>query len=91
MQTAQEMRARIVDKATNDASYRARLIDDPRAAVADEIGVAIPDSLSVHVHEEGPAVAHLVLPPSSSLSPEDLQAAAGGGEFGDWHEWVRDW
>ena len=78
MQTPHEMRTRIVEKALNDSGYRARLIDDPRAAVAGELGVSIPDSLSIRVHEEGPAVAHLVLPPSSKLSPAELQTAAGG-------------
>ena len=78
MQTAHEMRFRILGKAASDPDYRARLIDDPRGAVAHELGVSVPDSLSVHVHEEGPAVAHLVLPPRSELGPGELQAATGG-------------
>ena len=78
MQTPHEMRTRIIDKAVNDPDYRAKLLDDPKTAVGDELGVSIPDSLSIHVHEEGAADAHLVLPPNSKLDPGELQAAAGG-------------
>ena len=78
MQTAHEMRTRIIRKAVNDQDYRARLLSDPSAAAGEELGVSIPDSLSIHVHEEGAADAHLVLPPSSKLDPTELQAAAGG-------------
>ena len=42
MQTAQDMRTRIIDKATADADYRAMLVENPRAAVADELGVCHP-------------------------------------------------
>ena len=85
MQTAHEMRTRIVDKAASDAGYRARLLDDPRAAVGDELGVSIPDSLTIRVHEEDAGCAHLVLPPSSRLHDTDLGAVAGG--VFDWSAW----
>ena len=78
MHTALEMRTRIIAKAASDPDYRARLIEDPRGAIADELGVSIPDSLSVHVHEEDAGSAHLVLPPSSRLGESELAAAAGG-------------
>ena len=78
MQTAHEMRTRIIDKAASDADYRARLLDDPRAAVADELGVSVPDSLTIRVHEEDAASAHLVLPPSSTLTEPELATVAGG-------------
>ncbi len=86
MQTAHEMRTRIIDKAVNDPDYRAKLLDDPNAAVGEELGVSIPDSLSVHVHEEGASDVHLVLPPSSHLSESDLGAVAAGSA-----EWAESW
>ena len=96
MQTAQEMRTRIIDKAGNDPDYRAKLLDDPRAAVADELGAAIPDSLTIRVHEEDAASAHLVLPPSSKLSDPELEAVAAGFPSTDgadsWRRYYnRDW
>ena len=42
MQTAQEMRTRIIDKAVNDPGYRERLLSDPNAAVGEELGSRSP-------------------------------------------------
>ena len=89
--TAGELREYLVDKATGDAEFRARLLSDPKAAIREELGIEIPDGLTVKVHEEAVDTSHLVLPPDSRLNEGDLQAVAGGGEFGDWAEWVRDW
>ena len=90
MQTAQEMRTRIIDKAVNDPDYRARLLDDANAAVGEELGVSVPDTLTIHVHEEQATDAHLVLPPSSRLSEADLGTAAGGSRS-DWDPSDTDW
>ena len=78
MDTPNEMRMKIVDKATGDEDFRARLLSDPKGAIGQELGVTIPASLSVEVHEESDATAHLILPPDSKLSDGDLQAVAGG-------------
>ena len=78
MDTPNEMRMKIVDKATGDADFRTRLLSDPKGAIGQELGVTIPASLSVEVHEESDATAHLILPPDSKLSDGDLQAVAGG-------------
>ena len=78
MQTPHEMRTRIIDKAVNDPDYRAKLLDNPNTAVGEELGVPIPDSLTIHVHEEGATDAHIVLPPSSSLVEAELGTAAAG-------------
>ena len=78
MQTAQEMRTRIIDKAVADADYRAKLLDDPRTAIGGELGVSIPEAFNIHVHEEGTETAHLVLPPSSKLSDRELESVTAG-------------
>ena len=78
METPKEMRMKIVEKATGDVEFRARLLGDPKGALEEELGVTIPDSLTVEVHEESAGTAHLVLPPDSKLSEGDLQAVAGG-------------
>ena len=78
MDTPNEMRMKIVDKAAEDADFRTRLLSDPKGAIGQELGVTMPASLSVEVHEESDATAHLVLPPDSKLSDGDLQAVAGG-------------
>ncbi len=79
--TAGELREHLVEKATADAEFRARLLSDPKAAIEQELGIAIPASLSIEVHEEDSATAHLILPPTAKLNEGDLQTAAGGRSF----------
>lgn len=67
------------------------LLPDPKPAVGQALGVALPDALTISVHEESAAAAHVVLPPGSRLTERDLSAVAGAGEFGNWDEWVADW
>ena len=78
METASEMRKKVVGKAVTDADFRARLLSDPKGAIGQELGVTIPESMSIEVHEESETTAHLILPPESKLSEEELKAVAGG-------------
>ena len=79
METEKELHARIVGRATGDEAFRARLRSDPKGTIGEELGVTIPGSVSIEVHEESGATAYLVLPPDSRLSEVDLEAVAGGG------------
>ena len=81
METPSEMRAKIVGKATGDADFRARLLSDPKGAIGQELGVTIPASMAIEVHEENDTTAHLLLPPDSRLGEDDLQAVAGGATY----------
>ena len=83
MKSPNEMRTKIVNKAAEDADFRAKLMNDPKAAISEELGVTIPASMSIRVHEENDATAHLVLPPGSKLSEGDLRNVAGGGSYGN--------
>ena len=92
METPTEMRTKIVGKATHDEDFRARLLNDPKGSVEDELNVSIPASMSIKVHQDSATTAHLVLPPASRLDEGDLQKAAGGvlGDIGAiWR--VQDW
>ena len=95
METAQEMHAKIVGKAAGDAEFRARLLSDPKGAIGEELGVTIPASMSIEVHEDSAATVHLTLPPNSRLSEGDLDQAAGGNMLGDFitaaPEFRLDW
>ena len=93
MQSPNEMRTKIVGKASGDAEFRARLLSDPKAAIGQELGVTIPASLSVEVHEESGTTAHLVLPPDSKLSQDDLEKVSGGYSWDDFTKGrgVLDW
>ena len=78
MTTASELRDRILDRVVEDEEFRASLIADPKAAIASEVGVTIPDGFDVVVHEDSATTAHLVLPPTPKLTDADLKSAAGG-------------
>ena len=79
------MRERLIAKAAEDETFRARLLADPQKAVQDELGVKIPDGFTIKVHEEAVDTSHLVLPPSSQLDESALKQAAGGDLF-----WIQD-
>ena len=78
MQTPNEMRTKIVGKATGDEDFRARLLRDPKAAIGAELGVAIPNAMTIEVHEEDASTAHIVLPPRDRLDEDALRGVQGG-------------
>ena len=81
--TVSEMRERLLAKATGDETFRARLLSDPKAAVQDELGLAIPAGFTIKVHEEAVDTSHLVLPPLARLDEAELALAAGGASIWD--------
>ncbi len=81
--THEEMRAELIGRAARDEGFRAQLIDDPKMAIKDALGIDVPESVSVAVHEESATTAHLVLPPSPQLGEAELAAVAAG--HGDWN------
>ena len=78
MRTVGELRERLAEKAVADKEFRARLLADPKTAIGDELGFAVPEALSIEVHEESAGTAHLVLPPGANLSEGELGSVAGG-------------
>ena len=78
MQTAQEMEKTVLDKASEDADFRARLLSNPKDAIQQAVGVTVPDGFTIKVHEADSTTAHLVLPSNSKLSSADLSAVGGG-------------
>ena len=72
-------REELVTKATEDPEFRERLKADPRGTVEREFGAQLPDDVEITVLAETPKHAYIVLPVKpSELSPEDLDAVAGG-------------
>ena len=82
MQTAQDMEKTVLEKANEDADFRARLLSNPKAAIQQAVGVTVPEGFTIEVHEEDSMTAHLVLPPTGKLSPADLSTVAGGDHRG---------
>ena len=77
----EEIRGHIISKAADNSEFRASLIADPKAAINAELGIDIPDGVSVSVVEDSATAVNLVLPPSSQLSPEVLNEIGGGQTF----------
>jgi hypothetical protein len=80
--TAEELLAqaqRVVAKAWADEAFKAALIADPRATLAQE-GIALPEGLTLKVVENTADTLHVILPPppSAALSDEAVGAVAGG-------------
>ena len=82
------MRERLIEKATADETFRARLLADPKDAVQDELGVQVPDGFTIEVHEEAADTGHLVLPPSTQLDAAELDQAAAAGRSGTGLFWI---
>ena len=83
--TVGAIRERLIEKATADEAFRARLLADPKETVQDELGLQAPEGFTLMVHEETANTSHLVLPPSAKLDEAALGQAAGGGAFaGHW-------
>ena len=78
MQTAEEIRAQIVEKAEADEEFRSRLVADPKNAIEQEFDFKIPASIEIQVHEDSESVAHLTLPPHPKLSETQLANMSGG-------------
>ncbi len=77
MKSLSGMREHLIGKAGDSEEFRARLISEPRAVVSGEFGIAVPETSNLHVMEDDAENSYLVLPPSSRLTEEELEAAQG--------------
>lgn len=72
----------VVEKALNDAAFRAALLADPQNAIQTMLGFALPAGTRLHVHQNDVNHLHLVIPlaehDQGELSDGDLAKVAGG-------------
>ncbi|MBI3862617.1 MAG: NHLP leader peptide family natural product precursor [Planctomycetia bacterium] len=73
-------------KADQDAGFKSRLLADPVTTARAEIGVVLPASLKVSVHENSATAVHVALPiaesPDAEMSDLELEAVSGGKGIG---------
>ncbi|WP_114496820.1 NHLP leader peptide family RiPP precursor [Fontibacillus phaseoli] len=58
------LQTRVIEKAWQDPSFKAKLLADPKAAIQEALGVILPDHIKVKTVEENSDEFYLVLPPS---------------------------
>ena len=79
------MERRLIEKSLQDESFRQRLMEDPKAAVEQELGRRLREEVQVRAVEETADTIYLVLPSASmagaeggALSEQELESVAGG-------------
>ena len=78
MKSGDEMLRQIVEKSALDADFRQQLLADPKGTIGDELGITIPDSMNIVVHESDMQTVHLALPPNPHITEEQLEAVSAG-------------
>ena len=78
MQSAEDMRRHLTDKAVENLEFRQQLLADPKSVIQEEFGVTIPDNINVVVHESDMQTVHLALPPNPVMDEEQLEAISAG-------------
>lgn len=78
MRSGDEMLQQIVEKSALDEDFRQALIDDPKETISQELGITIPESMTVKVHESDMQTVHLALPPDPNITEEQLEAISAG-------------
>jgi hypothetical protein len=74
----------IIAKAMKEEAFRQELLSNPKAAIKGELGISVPQGMTIMVYEDTPTTLHLVLPvraPSATgeeLSDAQLEQAVGG-------------
>lgn len=61
----QETVDKILEAIGDDDAKRAAFKNDPKGFIKSELGLEIPDNVSVVVHEEDTNTSHVVLPPTA--------------------------
>jgi hypothetical protein len=79
----------MVARAWRDAAFKQRLLDDPRAALA-ELGIAVPKGHEVRVFENNAQLTHLVLPHRPRYLTDEQLDQVAAGERGDTSPTIAD-
>lgn len=78
MRSGDQMLQQIVEKSAVDEQFRQALLANPKTTISNELGITIPDSMTVKVHESDMQTVHLALPPDPNITEEQLEAISAG-------------
>ncbi|MCY4101190.1 MAG: NHLP leader peptide family RiPP precursor [Rhodobacteraceae bacterium] len=86
MNTQSQIQAKLLARAEKDGEFRAKLLENPKAAIKDATGLTVPEGIKIRVLEDNSSDYHLVLPPlGQDLSDQEMSGVAGG--IGDINTW----
>ncbi len=83
-QKRKQLEENLIAKAMKDEVFRKNLLENPKAAIEEETGIKLPESINLKVVEENPSNFYLVLPPKikpeteDELSEAELEMVSGG-------------
>lgn len=81
--TQETIQEQVVARAMKDPSFRQALLSNPRAVLAEQYNVHLPEGVAVRVLEEAPNTLTLVLPVREEavmeLTDAELQGVSGSG------------
>jgi len=78
---------KIIEMAQKDPAFKQKLLDDPKGATQEALGVTVPESIELEVLQETPTKLYLVLPADEEdveLSDAALAQVAGGVFAPNW-------
>lgn len=78
MRSGDQMLQQIVEKSGVDEQFRQALLANPKMTISNELGITIPDSMTIKVHESDMQTVHLALPPDPNITEEQLEAISAG-------------
>jgi hypothetical protein len=70
----------LFEQVRTDEKFKQRFLQEPKSVLT-EMGIEIPDSIEIEIHQDTPTLKHLVIPAddsSNELSESELQIVAGG-------------
>ena len=73
----------LFEQVRTDETFKQRFLKEPKTVFA-EMGIEIPDSVEIKIHEDTPTLKHLVIPactPNDELSESELMMVAGGYHY----------
>ena len=74
MRSGDEMMQQIVGKAATDSDFRQQLLSDPETTICDELGITMPELMTIQIHESDMQTVHLALPPDPNISEGATQS-----------------
>ena len=78
MRSGDEMMQQIIDKSALDSEFRQQLLMNPKSAITEELGITMPESMNIQVHQSDMQTVHIALPPDPNITEEQLEAISAG-------------